>query len=553
MKHHLSRKWIFSLVAFPLFWMGCQGGEGSGLKRKKFFKRDTTINAKTAFNELFLDSAQVEQFIATSKPDSVTARNLREFYNSRNYQYAWFGKKGLNEQAISFWNLLGSYISLSKDSTLYDKDLDNRMADLIADTTLHPDAAVLVKTDLALTRRFFLYAQTAYAGKLDPSDLQWFIPRKKVDALALLDTLISRKGSDAEVWEPVSPMYQALKKKLIQYNAIAEQGGWQVLPVDNKKSYKPGEYATLIPVIRQRLMLSGEKGASDTSARYDSTLVAAVKQAQRSFGLKDDGVIGKALLTELNVPVKNRIEQMLVNLERMRWLPEQAAPDRIVANIPEFVLHVYEQNKKAFDMNIVVGKEGTSTVIFNDQLKYIVFSPYWNVPRSIVKNEIYPAMKRNSGYLAKHNMESTEMSGGLPIVRQKPGGSNSLGHVKFLFPNNYNIYFHDTPSKGLFSRDKRAFSHGCIRLAEPEKMANYLLRNDTSWTPEKIKEAMGLSKEKWVTLKQPIPVFISYFTAWVDEDGLLNFREDIYGHDKKMAAQLFIKPAMVSDSAVVRK
>jgi len=550
MNHFISRNGLLAVLILSLLWTSCQqGGESA---RKRFPKRDTTITKKTAFNELFLDSAQVEQFIAATRPDSLIARDLRGFYNSRNYQYAWFDPKGLNEQGISFWNLLTSYISLSKDSTLYDKELTLRMTDLTTDTSLHLDARTLAHTDLALTGLFFRYAQTAYAGKLEPADLQWFIPRKKVDALALLDTLIARKGSDAEGWEPVNPMYQALKKKLIQYNGIAEKGGWPAIPFDNKKSYKPGDSATVLIAVKQRLYLSGDLEQNDSSGSYNSALEAAVKKAQRSFGLKEDGVIGKTLIAALNVPAKQRIEQMLINLERMRWLPEKQAPDRIVANIPEFVLHVYEQNRKAFDMNIVVGKEGSSTVIFNDQLKYIVFSPYWNVPRSIVRNEIYPAMKRNPGYLARHNMESTGMSGGLPVIRQKPGGNNSLGKVKFLFPNNYNIYFHDTPSKSLFNRDKRAFSHGCIRLAEPEKMASYLLRNDTAWTPEKIGAAMNLNKEKWVTLKDPVPVFISYFTAWVDEDGLLNFRDDIYGHDKKMAAQLFIRPAMTDTTAVTR-
>jgi murein L,D-transpeptidase YcbB/YkuD len=190
-------------------------------------------------------------------------------------------------------------------------------------------------------------------------------------------------------------------------------------------------------------------------------------------------------------------------------------------------------------MNIVVGKAGTSSVIFTDELKYIVFSPYWNVPYSITKNEFIPAMNQNSNYLSTKNMEVTGYNNGFPVIRQKPGGSNALGAVKFIFPNSYNIYFHDTPSKSLFKREKRAFSHGCIRLAEPFKLAQYLLRKDTSWTDQKIKDAMAIGEEKWVSLKQSIPVFITYFTSWVDQDGLLHFRDDIYGHDSKMNTLLF--------------
>ncbi|MDP9229610.1 MAG: L,D-transpeptidase family protein, partial [Bacteroidota bacterium] len=166
---------------------------------------------------------------------------------------------------------------------------------------------------------------------------------------------------------------------------------------------------------------------------------------------------------------------------------------------------------------------------------------YWNIPESIVKNEILPAMERNPNYLASQNMEITGNEEGLPVIRQLPGAKNALGRVKFLFPNSFNIYFHDTPSKSLFSKDKRAFSHGCIRLSDPVKMANYLLQNNPAWTPEKIEEAMNSDEEKYVKIKDPIPVFISYYTAWVDESGKLNFREDIYGHDKKIAAKMFVK------------
>ena len=224
----------------------------------------------------------------------------------------------------------------------------------------------------------------------------------------------------------------------------------------------------------------------------------------------------------------------------MRWMPTKPSGKLIVVNIPEFVLHVYEEKKKAFDMNVVVGKEGHNTVSFNGNLSTIVFSPYWNVPPSIVKNEILPKMRANKHYLAHQQMEQTGTDGGLPVIRQKPGDKNSLGHVKFLFPNSFNIYFHDTPAKSLFSQDKRAYSHGCIRLAEPEKMAAYLLRDDAAWTPEKITEAMNQDKEQYVKLKKPVPVMISYYTAWVGEDGLLNFRDDIYQHDANLMKKMFL-------------
>ena len=184
----------------------------------------------------------------------------------------------------------------------------------------------------------------------------------------------------------------------------------------------------------------------------------------------------------------------------------------------------------------MVGSAANNTVIFTGNLKYVVFSPYWNVPSSILRKEVLPGIARNKNYLAQHHMEWNGKS-----VRQKPGPWNSLGQVKFLFPNTYNIYLHDTPSKSLFSEDKRAFSHGCIRLSEPKRVAQYLLRNDTKWDSLRITKAMNAGKEQYYTIKEPIPVFIGYFTAWVDRDGKLNFREDVYGHDKKMKERLFAK------------
>jgi murein L,D-transpeptidase YcbB/YkuD len=200
---------------------------------------------------------------------------------------------------------------------------------------------------------------------------------------------------------------------------------------------------------------------------------------------------------------------------------------------------VFASDTEALTIKIVVGRAANHTVIFSDQLKYIVFSPYWNVPRSITRNEILPAMKRSKNYLERNNMEITGYSDGIPVIRQKPGRGNALGRVKFIFPNSYNIYFHDTPAKSLFESQSRAFSHGCIRLQKPSELAEFLLRDDPAWTKKRIDDAMSRKSELWVTLREPIPVYIAYFTSWVDETGNLNFRDDIYGHDSRMAQHLF--------------
>jgi murein L,D-transpeptidase YcbB/YkuD len=203
------------------------------------------------------------------------------------------------------------------------------------------------------------------------------------------------------------------------------------------------------------------------------------------------------------------------------------------------MLNVYEGNSKAFEMKVVVGKQGTNTTMFTGDLNQIVFSPYWNIPASIVKNEIMPAIKNNPNYLQKNHMEIVKKNDSVPTIRQMPGKDNPLGKVKFLFPNSYDIFFHDTPAKGLFEKSKRAYSHGCIRLEDAKKLAAYLLKDDPSWTSEKIDQAMNSGKEQFVRVKRSVPVVITYFTAWVDENGQLNFRDDVYQHDAKTAERMF--------------
>ncbi len=501
--------------------------------------RDTTITTATSFSTLFLDSVILDSFVKEHSVSDSAALNLRIFYSSRNYQFAWFTEDGIAEHTLSFWNLHNNYIKTFADTALKYKLLHQHIYKLLnEDTTIAVSSKEVLQTELQLTKHFFEYSGNAYLGKVDPDKLQWHIPRKKINALRLLDSLIAGNGKNIEGWEPVNKYYQRLKKELVHFYEIEKRGGWNKMVLGNKKHYRVGDSSLLVRQLKQRFLFSGDHTNSDSNGYYTTALIPIIKSAQKSFGIKQDGIISTELINQLNVPVQSRIKQLLINLERMRWVPEQPAEEYIIVNIPEFRLHVFEGEKKMFSTNIVVGKEAHKTVIFTGNLKHVVFSPYWNVPRSIVRNEILPAIRRNRNYLAKMNMEQTGYSEGLPVIRQKPGGANALGKVKFIFPNSYNIYFHDTPAKSLFNEENRAFSHGCIRLAEPEKLAAYLLHNQPEWTAQKMKVAMSASIEKWVLLKKSVPVFITYFTAWVDSEGLLNFRDDIYGHDKKLATHL---------------
>jgi murein L,D-transpeptidase YcbB/YkuD len=487
--------------------------------------RDSTITVTNSYSELFIDS--LENMMQQEELADTLQQRIKNFYNARNYEFAWFTNDGLSLQAQGFWHMHETYFGKQADTGSAQKQLHIVMDTLLAGTL--PDKLsrdTLEKTEYELTRHFFDFVKEAYGSKANPEDLQWHIPKRKLDPMALLDSFLVDKPGD---WKPLNLQFHNLENAITKYREIANNGGWDSLRSSQPDSVKME--------VRKRLQLLGVNTANDSLKGKDS-LSVMIKMLQESYTLPATGTINAAFIKALNMPIEERIRQMLLNLERMKWLPPQ--PEHfILVNIPDYLFRVFDKGKVVLSMNVVVGKEANKTEIFSDQLKYIVFSPYWNVPTSIVRNEIAPAIRRNRSYLTRNNMEITGYSGGLPIVRQKPGKNNSLGQVKFLFPNSYNIYFHDTPSKSLFSRDKRAFSHGCIRLSDPAGLAKYLLAGDSTWTDDAIETAMNLGKEKWVTLPKPVPVFITYFTSWVSGNGLVKFREDIYGHDKALAEKLF--------------
>ncbi len=507
---------------------------------KKITKRDFTITSANAYNDIFLDSLAMEKFIVDTKQNDRIIRRMRSFYNARNYQYAWFASDGLTEQARGFWNLQSYYTTLNKDTTKNFKTLTNLMERIETVEQLSVSAADknILNTEFLLTSHFINYILNNYEdGAVKRKELERFIPLVKRDALSYADSLLTKKHKDNKYYEDNNAAYKALKIKLQTYYDAAKNGRWQPINA-GKVSLKSGSSSPYILQIKKRLQATNDMPADSTNV-YDTQLQTAIVNFQTSLGLTADGIITESLVKELNVPAVTRIEQILINMDRMRWMPEPEG-NLLLVNIPEFTLQVFEGAKKAFSMNVVVGKEGHNTMMFKGDLNQIVFSPYWNVTPDIIREEIMPAMAKNPNYLASHNMEVTGTNGGMPVVRQLPGEENSLGKVKFLFPNSFNIYFHDTPAKSLFSKDKRAYSHGCIRLSEPAKLAEYLLRSRPEWTSDKISEAMNSGKETFVNLKNPVPVIITYYTAWVDENGLLNFRDDIYGHDALLQKKMFV-------------
>lgn len=500
-------------------------------------KRDLSINPGNSFNDVFLDSLEMEHYISThSLGYKQIGLRIRSFYNARNFQYAWFSSNGPTESARFFWNQYDYAVNHLKDSSIGNKDF-SRKADRylgLSNFKFHTGDSSLLETEFGFTEMFIRYINSTYEnGYVKRKEQEKFIPIKKADPLAIADSLLNKKHKDDKYYEDVNEMYGYLKKQLSIYYQIARSGGWPPISF-SKGTLKKGRSDPQIITIKKRLRISQDLSGNDSSQLFDDTLETAVKRYQLKNGYKPDGAVSAELVKDMNIPVEWRLMQILINMDRMRWMPQKPNGNLIIVNIPEFMLHVYEGKKLLFEMAVVVGKESNNTVMFNGDLSQIIFSPYWNIPSSIVEKEILPALRRNPRYLKNKNME---MVGNR--IRQKPGPGNSLGKVKFVFPNNFSIYFHDTPSKSLFNEDKRAFSHGCIRLSQPQKMAEWLLRDDPEWNTEKIVTAMNAGKEKAVNLKKPVPVFVIYYTAWADEQGLMHFRDDVYGHDQQLMARMF--------------
>lgn len=504
--------------------------------KKQVTDRDFSITRDNAYNDMFLDSLAMERYIIKRElADKKIARRIRSFYNARNYQYAWFSTKGLTEQSRFFWNQYDYAVTHLKDTSLVNsafyKQAD-RYLNIEKMTTGTKDSLVL-NTEFGFTEHFIRFINSTYEkGYVKRKEQEKFIPIKKEDPVAMADSLLNKKHSDEKYYEQVNDMYGNLKKSLQLYYALVKAGGWSAIP--SVKIIKAGETNAVISSIKKRLQLTQDMPGNDSSAVFTDTLVTAVKSFQKSYGYKQDGIITAGLIKDMNVPALERLKQILLNMDRMRWLPQNPSGNLIIVNIPEFMLHVYDGKKTVFDMVVVVGRVGNNTMMFNGDLNQVIFSPYWNVPASIIEKEINPSIARNPNYLSGKNME--RIGNG---IRQRPGPGNALGKVKFIFPNSFNMYFHDTPSKSLFGQDKRAFSHGCIRLSEPQKMAEWLLRNYPEWNKEKIVSAMNQTTEKAVKLKEAVPVFIIYYTAWASADGQLNFRDDVYQHDSEQMQKMF--------------
>jgi len=422
------------------------------------------------------------------------------------------------------------------------------------------------KFDLALTVCAMRYISDLHIGKVNPKHLDFAFDEqsKKYDLAEFLKdhvTGASDVASAVAQVEPPYPGYRRTVQALQSYMELAKKDDGAPLPAVTK-TVAPGDPYPGAPQLARRLQLVGDLPANANTppdqATYDGALVDAVKNFQRRHGRDPNGRIDTQTLADLNVPLSLRIRQMQLTLERWRWLPGSIQSPLVVVNIPEFRLRAYDKDfKVALAMNVVVGKAyGHHTPVFADTMEYVIFRPYWEVPPSIIRAELVPHLTRDPSYLGKKGFQIVDsrqnvvasgtvsndvlaqLRAGKLFVRQEPGPKNALGLVKFIFPNSYNVYMHDTPSTEFFAKSRRDFSHGCIRLGKPADLAAWVLRDNPGWTPDRIRAAMNGTAPEQVNLAHPVPVLIVYGTVVVPEDGLVYFYDDIYGHDAALQAAL---------------
>jgi murein L,D-transpeptidase YcbB/YkuD len=423
------------------------------------------------------------------------------------------------------------------------------------------DPLKMAALETAFSAATVRYATHIYTGRLDPRQVNPLldVAPKQLDEAALLVEL-AQSNDPAKVLaalEPTHPEFLALKAALATFDQTKADGP---APIAAGQTLKPGMNDPRVPALRVRFELPAAEGDV-----YDDALVEAMKQFQTGLNLEVDGVMGPATLAALNGGVPVTREDILANMERWRWMPRDLGKFHVFVNIPEFRLNINRDGESEYTTRVVVGTTKNQTPIFSDNIRHVVVNPYWNVPSSIIKGEIAPAVMRNPGYIDSHNYDllyngspvspwqvnwSAVSSTNFPFrVRQRPGAGNALGQIKFLFPNKHDVYLHDTPSKSLFARDTRAFSHGCVRVQNPMEFAGALMANEPNISRESL-EAMFGPSERWVNPETQIPVHLAYFTVRVEPDGSLRNFGDVYGHNASVIKALGLAPTSAAPQVI---
>ncbi len=479
-----------------------------------------------------IDTTKFAAFFSQYPKFKTYEKEIKELYKKHDH-YIWMDRKGPIEFAQVLYNQTHQ---LDEEGVKLDIPYNDDISKVFYnDIKKDPE----INAELLISAMYFYYTNKVYEGLDEETSRQtgWYLPRERTSYVAYLDTLMNDPQLIAENTSELFIQYYFLKKGLKKYRDIEKKGGWGTITLEKGvKSIKPGDSAAAVVQVRERLFKEGYLKDNNGKNIYDDDLVTAVKDYNLKHNREGENLITPSLVKELNVPVEERIKAISVNMERCRWITPKinTSKEYIAVNIPSYRLHYFQDGKPELISRVVVGKELNKTVVFSGEMSYIAFSPYWNVPESILENEIKPGIAKNPNYLAEHNMEWVD-----DRVRQKPGGKNSLGLVKFMFPNSNNIYLHDTPAKSLFNREERAFSHGCVRVEKAKELALAITKKHGGWDEAKVDKAMHSDSENIFKIKDKIPVYIAYFTAWADEDGNVAFFDDVYKRDDRLAHLLY--------------
>lgn len=476
---------------------------------------------------------------------------LRTYYEEQGGDLLW-----LNSPRAA---LMVSRLTNATDDGLKPEDYPGPQLASLLHAAGETDKRSLAIIELYFSAAFLEYASDLKVGRFLPNkiDPNFFLTPRSIDEAAALSGVAKSPdiGAVLSAWEPQGAEYQALRRALDDYHALEALGGWGRVPLGD--ALKPGMTDPRIPALRARLAITDGAAAEPPSAPelYDDGLVVAVKHFQARHGLDVDGVVGRASLVAMNVPIAARIESIDFAMERWRWMPDDLGRQYVIVNIAGFDLRRVADGQVVEQMAVVVGKPYSRTPVFSDAIRYLEFNPYWNVPAGLAATEELPKLQSNPAAVAAAGFEAVRgkdvydvrqvdwaqvSPGKFPFqLRQKPGANNALGRVKFMFPNAHDVYLHDTPSRSLFGRAERAFSHGCIRLSRPLELADQVLAAGgvDGWSIARIDSVVASQQNTVVNLKTPLPVHITYLTAWVESDGV-HFSSDIYGHDEKLLAAL---------------
>ena len=531
-------------MAATVAFAGCGGGASneSGGEIDRSWQPSASDEVKGVPLEAI--RAALQQRLDGERPAGVSAdqwKHVHTLYAQYAGSALWTEEDGLSEERLQ--PLAKALVDAHTDGMSLDAypldTLNARIQALQSADT--PTAEQLASLDVLLSSIYVELGEDLLRGQVNPREVSqaWHIDPREDDIDSALVRTLGSSTLDRSIaaMRPQDEDYQALREQLARYRELAAKGDWPKVP--EGKSLKPGDRGepTRLDALRARLAAEGyvSSGAPTGSNVYDQTLAAAVAQFQARHAIVVDSILGGQTLESLNLPVSFRMGQIAANLERYRWLPRTLGSRYILVNVPAFRLKAFDNGKPALDMKVIVGAEyeNRATPVFADSMQYVVFRPYWLVTDSIAANEIFPKAEADPGYLAAHDYELYRENGKVR-VRQRPGSENSLGLVKFIFPNDFNIYLHDTPEDRLFDKDIRAFSHGCIRVEKPAQLAQWVL----GWPADRVRQEMHSGRDDHrVNLPKKLPVYIVYFTAFM-QDGQLHFGNDLYRRDEELVSAM---------------